>query len=202
MTVKMIWAISEKMLCSMFSNKRHSLHRLRSNLLAKMCLLGVCFLIGWFLGISLRPGLSPAQRSLMVAQARQFALDPLLVEAIILTESSGRAGVVSSHGAIGLMQLMPQTALELAKELSIAPQELNLLEPQMNMQLGCYYLHLLMRRFCGDLVLVLAAYNTGPTRVSRWVQASPTATSWEIVDKSSRETRRFVRRVLSRYRSA
>jgi Rod binding domain-containing protein len=91
--------------------------------------------------------------------ADQTGLDPELILAVIVKESSGRADAQSSRGAQGLMQLMPATAAELGVTDS--------LDPVQNIQGGAKYLAYLRDRFGDDLPLVLAGYNAGPGNVER-----------------------------------
>lgn len=86
-----------------------------------------------------------------------------LVKAVISQESGGKPGAVSDKGAMGLMQLMPATAKEIAKELGIGDPDLK--DPQTNILLGSYYLKKLLRQFGGDVELALTAYHSGPNRV-------------------------------------
>ena len=117
--------------------------------------------------------------------AARFGLDPLLIAAIVATESSYRPGVVSPVGAQGLMQIMPETAVHLGA----APEE-DLLapNPMRNLELGARYLRQLDRLYAGDLALVLAAYNAGPGNVRKFDGIPPFT-----------ETRNYVEKVLGRY---
>jgi soluble lytic murein transglycosylase-like protein len=84
-------------------------------------------------------------------------LDPALIRAVIRQESGFRPCAVSPKGAMGLMQLMPQTV-----------EQFHLADPfnaTENISAGTQYLKQLMQRFKGDLKLTLAAYNAGPGRV-------------------------------------
>ncbi len=92
--------------------------------------------------------------------ASRFQLDPLLVRAIIKTESNFNPQAISHKGAQGLMQLMPETARLLKVE--------NPFDPRENIQAGVRYFRSLLRRFQGDLPVALAAYNAGPTTVQRY----------------------------------
>lgn len=117
--------------------------------------------------------------------ADRFGLDPLLIAAIVATESSYRPGVVSPVGAQGLMQIMPETALHLGahpEEDLLAP------DPMRNLELGARYIRQLDRLYAGDLALVLAAYNAGPGNVRKFDGIPPFA-----------ETRNYVEKVLGRY---
>jgi soluble lytic murein transglycosylase-like protein len=96
------------------------------------------------------------------------AVDPLLVASIVATESSFRHTVVSSTGAVGLMQIRPWVAGELAGRLNLdwsGPEALH--TPSINMRLGILYYKDLMDRFGGDSAIALTAYNYGPSRVRR-----------------------------------
>lgn len=94
--------------------------------------------------------------------------DPLLVLAVIETESSFRQKVVSRKGAVGLMQIRPFVAKAQAKELNISEVgATQLLDPATNVMIGTYYLAKMRKRFGGDLSLALEAYNRGPTKLGR-----------------------------------
>lgn len=90
-----------------------------------------------------------------------------LVDAVIMQESGGKSKAVSPKGAKGLMQLMPETAKEVAKELGLEDYDLN--DPDTNRMMGEYYLSKMMKIF-KDEKLALAAYNAGPGKVQMWVK--------------------------------
>ena len=112
--------------------------------------------------------------------ARRHDVDPLLVAAIVQNESSFDTLAVSPQGALGLMQMMPETAEQLGLR--------NVYDPGQNLDAGVSYLEYLLRRFDGDLVLALAAYNAGPGKVDRFQGMPP-----------FRETRKFTENVLRLY---
>jgi len=94
------------------------------------------------------------------------SLDPLLVAAIISMESSFRPAVVSEAGAVGLMQLRPFVAQDVAERHDLLwSGEITLVEPNQNVRLGVRYYRELVDRFQGDERLALIAYNRGPTRL-------------------------------------
>src|SRR5206468_11719001 len=92
-------------------------------------------------------------------------LDPDLVNSVIRAESGFNPHAVSPKGALGLMQLMPQTASELGVP--------NAFDPQANVEGGTRYLRELLERYNFDLVKALAAYNAGPQRVEQFGGVPP-----------------------------
>lgn len=106
----------------------------------------------------------------IAAAAAEFGLDPYLVAGLVAAESSGRTRAVSSVGALGLMQLLPETAAERARLLGVRGFEASDLldDPALNLRLGCAYLSYLFERFGSDPRPVLMAYNAGPNKVARW----------------------------------
>jgi soluble lytic murein transglycosylase len=128
--------------------------------------------------------------------ARAAGLDPYYVAAVIREESSYDPRARSGVGAIGLMQLMPDTARHVAHDLGRPLAELaTLWEPPVNITLGSRYLAQLQARF-QDPLLAVAAYNAGPHRVQRWVADRPRADMEEFVDQIPfDETRAFAKRV-------
>jgi len=104
---------------------------------------------------------------LELAEGQSF--DPALVASVIRVESRFRAGAISPRGAIGLMQIMPETGAWIAEKLAwsgFEPEQL--LDPYVNLQFGTWYLRYLHDRF-GDIETTLMAYNAGPTNAERWI---------------------------------
>lgn len=103
-------------------------------------------------------------------EASGAGIDPLLVASIVANESSFRPRAVSHMGAVGLMQLRPFVARDVADRSAIEWRGLETLyEPQLNVRLGARYFGELVERFDGDPHLALTAYNYGPTHVSNQV---------------------------------
>jgi soluble lytic murein transglycosylase len=101
--------------------------------------------------------------------SRQRGLDVALVAGLIRRESLFEADVVSSAGAVGLMQLLPRTALEMSREAGLDEFILPQLEvPEANLRLGTTYLARMLGRFDGYLAAALISYNAGPHRYLRW----------------------------------
>lgn len=106
----------------------------------------------------------------ILPRCKELKLDPYLVAAMIFTESRFRSQAVSEVGARGLMQLMPDTAAEMARTEGIVRFETaKLLEPEFNIQLGTRYFRILMDRF-QSADIALAAYNAGPSLVQSWLE--------------------------------
>ena len=103
--------------------------------------------------------------------AQRFDLDPVMLLAVIHVESRFDPGAVSSKGAMGLMQIRPTTAREVAGSLGIElSADEQLFDPELNILLGSCYLRYLVDRF-DDHHIALSAYNAGPTRVAaQWRQ--------------------------------
>lgn len=90
---------------------------------------------------------------------------------IIQAESGGDPLAVSDKGAMGLMQLMPDTAKEMAAELGIPYDEKRLLaDPNYNTSLGTAYINKMLGRYAGNSALAVAAYNAGPGNVDKWLK--------------------------------
>ena len=95
-----------------------------------------------------------------------------LVDSVIRHESAGRVDAVSPKGALGLMQLMPDTAREMAAELGLPFNQARLTsDGDYNKQLGSAYLNKMLERYDGDEALAVSAYNAGPNRVDQWLQS-------------------------------
>lgn len=101
--------------------------------------------------------------------ASRRGLSPFLVAGLIRQESLFEAEIESSAGAIGLMQILPATGHDLARDHDLRDFRTDdLRTPSVNLRLGTGYLTELVERFDGTLAFALAAYNAGPSRMSRW----------------------------------
>ncbi len=119
--------------------------------------------------------------------ARHYQLDPALLAAVIYQESKFRASARSRSGAVGLMQLLPATAEGIALHTGGTAFRIgDLLDPEINVRYGAWYLHHLMEKY-GDERTALAAYNAGQENVDRWRS--------EGVGIQFSETRAYVSRV-------
>ncbi len=109
------------------------------------------------------------------AQARLRKLEPELVRSLIKQESCFNTRAVSSSGALGLMQMIPPTAREIAADLHLGELALptDMYDPERNIQMGTYYLARVLTRFNGHVPLALAAYNVGSAKIDRWLKNRP-----------------------------
>lgn len=114
------------------------------------------------------PGLAETVTQAVEDAAVEFDLNPWLIVSLIRIESMGNPTAVSKVGALGLTQIMPVTGKEIAEDLHIA--EYDLFDPATNVRMGSYYLRQLLTRFDGSERAALAAYNYGPTAVSRMLR--------------------------------
>lgn len=123
----------------------------------------------------------------------EYNVDRSLVKAVIFKESRFKETAVSSKGAIGLMQLMPSTALWLMNKLKIEDYKIE--SADNNIRLGTYYLSYLMNLMDSDEEHALLAYNAGPENAKRWVNSE--GYSKEDMDNyvDFNETRKYVREI-------
>jgi soluble lytic murein transglycosylase len=168
---------------------------------------------GWYT-FAVTAGKAAAQRGLDM-QALAFPINGLprdidtsglekaLAFAITRQESEFNQADVSSAGATGIFQVMPDTGKDAAKMLKI-PYDKNAwkTDPRYNVRLGTAYVNNLVRNYNGNYVMAIAGYNAGPGRIHDWVQAygDPRASNIDVIDWMERipfsETRNYVQRVL------
>lgn len=139
-----------------------------------------------------------AYQDVIREQAVAKHLDPALVAAVIYAETKFDSRT-SAAGAEGLMQIMPATALYLAKRSGATSfTTADLATPQVNIAYGTYYLRYLLDHYHGNLVEALAAYNAGLANVDGWVAAR--GRPLDIGAIPFPETRAYVERVLQAQR--
>ena len=137
-------------------------------------------------------------RSVVEHYAAKYKVDSSLVAGMILSESKFRNEAKSHRGAIGLMQLMPETAMWISEQLDDKEYELSeLREPQKNIEYGTWYIASLEEEFEGNDVLALAAYNAGRGNVHDWMEERHWDMNFnEVSAIPYEETRAYVASVL------
>jgi len=127
-------------------------------------------------------------QAIVEGHARNYRLDPALLAAVIFTESKFHADARSDSGAVGLMQLLPDTAKGIAVHTGGSKFRVSdLTNPEINVRYGSWYLRHLLDKY-GDERTALAAYNAGQENVDRW-------RSHGIEGIPFSETRHYVARV-------
>jgi soluble lytic murein transglycosylase len=103
--------------------------------------------------------------------AKAYSLDPYLVLAVIREESRFNPKATSRSYARGLMQIIPRTGRGIAQDLEIKGYKTRrLYEPNLNIEMGSYFLHCLVKNFSDNAYLALAGYNGGPNRITKYVK--------------------------------
>jgi len=110
--------------------------------------------------------------SMLTRWSHAHGVDPALTAAVIRCESRYRSAAVSPVGAIGLMQIMPETGAWIAEQLAVPDFAAELLyDPEINVRFGTWYLARQLARF-GTVEDALRAYNAGPANAERWMADS------------------------------
>lgn len=132
--------------------------------------------------------------------SREHDLDPYLVSAMIFVESKFIPRAVSHKGAMGLMQIMPETGMWIAEQLQYSNFEKDLLfNPEVNIQFGTWYLNNLIQEFGNYPVIVLAAYNAGRGNVKIWLKEEWDGIHQSFENLPYEETREYVKQILTVY---
>ena len=132
--------------------------------------------------------------------SQEYNVDENLIYALIKAESNFEADAVSSRNAQGLMQLMPTTAEDVAKKNGINLTEENILEPDININIGTKYISILLNKY--DCVEVaLAAYNAGSGNVDKWIaNGTIKADGSDIENIPFKETNNYIRKIMRDYK--
>lgn len=131
----------------------------------------------------------------------EYDLEPSYVAAVIYTESKYRERALSGADARGLMQIMPNTAADIAREFGEDfdpddPGDLErLYDPETSIRYGCYYLRKLLDRFDRNPAVALAAYNGGPENTAKWLKEYGLDSKGRIAYIPFPETSNYVKRV-------
>ena len=137
-------------------------------------------------------------RTEISAAAREYQIDEAWAFGLARQESRFVADIMSSAGAVGLMQLMPATARWVARQIGQSDYRVGSLEqPELNAQMGNFYLRHVLDRLDGMPVLATAAYNAGPGRAQAWRGTAPMEGAIYAETIPFNETRDYVKKVLA-----
>ena len=172
-------------------------------------LVGILMIICIVLGIyfvsggeeQIQRSIHPLEYSEIVErEAQNYNIDPLLVYSVIKAESNFEADAVSSVGAMGLMQIMPETYQWLASREGITEvSQEDLLNPEINIKYGCMFLSILLERY-PQLSSAVAAYNAGFGNVDEWLEDITIAPDGENLENIPfPETEQYTDKVLRNY---
>lgn len=135
-------------------------------------------------------------RDSISASAHKYGVDPYLVASVVKAESGYDPLAISSAGAVGLMQLLPQTANYIAGLRTWKGSEQpDITKPDDNVELGTCYLAYLEKTFGGNDVCALAAYNAGEGTVRGWIDPVGGTRAFDLSSIRYGETLRFVQKV-------
>jgi soluble lytic murein transglycosylase len=142
-----------------------------------------------------------AYTDLIQTYAKKYQLDPYLVQSIMRCESSNDPNAVSHVGAIGLMQIMPDTGEwighKIDPELAYSLDMLN--DPATNIEYGCWYLNFLSERFDGNVMEIIAAYNAGHGTVKGWLEDPRFSKDGELLTIPYEDTAKYYTNVMTAY---
>jgi len=111
---------------------------------------------------------------LISTESAKYKLNPTVIRSLIRQESAYSLRAVSTSNALGLMQMIPPTAIEVSQKLKMKvslPEDMY--RPEINIKMGTFYFADLMSSFQGHIPISLASYNAGPTRIRLWLNARP-----------------------------
>ncbi len=172
-------------------------------LIAVLILLAM-LLTAWTIGTNWNKYAYPTEHfELIQSECEVAEIDPYLVCAIIKAESGFDETAISPVGAIGLMQVMPDTAVWILEKNNVHNDEivnLDLQNPEENITIGIKYLDFLLDYWQGDLEIAVASYNAGQNKVSEWINNETwDGTLENVEDIPYSETRNYVAKVFKYY---
>lgn len=140
-------------------------------------------------------------KELVEEYSELYDVDKYLVYSIIRTESFFDENAVSSKGAKGLMQIMPETGAWVAEKLKLENfREEDLFDCEKNIMIGVWYISYLFDKFDGNFDNIVAAYNAGPTNVSKWLSQSNLSEDGEnLLEIPFEETKKYRDKVSNAY---
>lgn len=181
--------------------KRRSNKKIIRAVTAALILLAVLCISAYYLNrLSEKRTYRLPYSELVMEMADEYGVDPYLAAAVIHCESSNDKDAVSPVGAMGLMQIMPDTGGWIAEKLDMDNfTQKQLFDPKTNIRFGCWYIAYLTEKFQGNRTAVLAAYNAGPGNVEKWMKDERYSEDGQLTDIPFPETQRYIEKVHRAY---
>ena len=181
--------------------KRRNNKKIVRAVIAALVMLAVLCVLGYYLNrVAEKRTYRLLYPDLVMEMSAEYQVDPYLVAAVIHCESSNNKEAVSPVGAMGLMQIMPDTGGWIAEKLEMKGfDQQQLFEPEINIRFGCWYLDYLSKKFNGNRTSVLAAYNGGPGNVEKWLADDRYSADGQLTDIPFPETERYIEKVQRAY---
>lgn len=133
----------------------------------------------------------------IIAQANEYNLEESLVFAVAKAESNFDNNAVSNKGAVGVMQIMPDTFDWLSKKQNKNHEQEDLKNLETNIKYGCYYLRVLLDYYKGDQALAICAYNAGIGTVDKWLDNDKNfKTEADNIKVPYKETERYLKKII------
>lgn len=134
--------------------------------------------------------------------SKEYNVDPLLIYSVIKAESNFKEDAKSTQKAIGLMQIMEETAKELASKIGIEYEENETLyNAKDNINLGTKYIAELIGKYNGNYMLAVAAYNAGIGNINRWIEDGTIKEDGSDIENIPfKETNNYVRKIIRNYK--
>lgn len=120
----------------------------------------------------LKPGFPLAFVNMFKSEGERYQLDAVLLQSLTRQESAFNLSAISRANAMGLMQMIPGTAREVAQKMGLKisiPDDMY--RPEVNIPMGTFYINQMIEQFSGHVPFALAAYNAGPTRFRTWIRS-------------------------------
>lgn len=131
--------------------------------------------------------------------SKEYNVDERLVYAIIKEESNFNKDISSKRNAIGLMQLVQSTADEIGNDIGI--ENINLKNPEINIQIGTKYLSNLLKKYDGNVKMAVIAYNAGIGNVDKWIKENRINKDGSNLEEVPfKETNMYLRKVMRTYK--
>ncbi|MBQ2818321.1 MAG: lytic transglycosylase domain-containing protein [Clostridia bacterium] len=177
-------------------------HAVSGVIIAAVLLLALCFIYATvYKPWSMKSRYILEYEETIRAHSEQYGVDPYLVAAMIYCESTYNPQAVSSVGARGLMQVMPDTGEWIAKKIDIEEfTEDMLFDTSINIEMGCWYMSFLLERYEGNQSCAVGAYHCGHGKMDGWLEDPMISSDGKTLENIPEgETKKYINRVNNAY---